>query len=68
MPPGDISPVRGRPAASGTRLRGGLARAHELAERVGDERLGAMRAALVEVLTAVAGAEAVRARRVPGVR
>jgi DNA-binding MarR family transcriptional regulator len=42
--------------------------AGELAERLGAERLDAMRAALVEVLTAVGGADAVRARRVPGVR
>jgi DNA-binding MarR family transcriptional regulator len=42
--------------------------ATELAASVGEARLEAMRATLVDVLTAVGGAEAVRARRVPGIR
>lgn len=42
--------------------------ATELAASVGEARLEAMRETLVDVLTAVGGAEAVRARRVPGIR
>jgi DNA-binding MarR family transcriptional regulator len=42
--------------------------AAELAGRVGEERLEAMRTALVDVLDAAGGFEAVRGRRVPGVR
>jgi DNA-binding MarR family transcriptional regulator len=42
--------------------------AAELAAHVGDDRLEAMRGALLDVLDALGGAEAVRGRRVPGVR
>ena len=51
---------------AGREVREGLAR--ELADTVGADRLETVRAALVEVLTAVGGAEAVRGRRVPGIR
>lgn len=42
--------------------------AAELAGRVGEERLEAMRKALVDFLDAAGGFEAVRGRRVPGIR
>ena len=51
---------------AGREVREGLAR--ELADTIGADRLETVRAALVEVLTAVGGAEAVRGRRVPGIR
>jgi DNA-binding MarR family transcriptional regulator len=42
--------------------------AADLAARLGEERLEALRGALLDVLDAVGGAEAVRGRRVPGIR
>ena len=51
---------------AGREVRAALAA--ELAARVGEDRLEAMRTALIEVLGAAGGFEAVRGRRVPGVR